>query len=193
MPGRSKIDEVIRTIRQGGTIAYPAETMYGLGGNGLSAALVEKIREVKGRHEGKGLILLVDTVDRAESLCREFPDRARALAEKYWPGPLTLLLPAADSDLAAGADGKVAIRLPAPPWLREWVRLSDCPLLSTSANRSGEFPARTAEELREGFADSIDLLVTGPAFDEGIPPTTIVDVTVDPPMVVREGALSLEL
>ncbi len=183
---------MVRVIERGGTIAYPAETMYGLGGDGLSADLVSTITQLKRRPEAKGFILLVDSVERATCLCSAFPESARKLAEKYWPGPLTLLLEAADPNSPVAAGGKLAVRLPDSPWIREWVRLSDRPLLSTSANRAGKPPARSAEEVQETFLEDLDLLVIGPSFDRSLIPSTIVDTTTDPPQVVREGRLCID-
>ncbi len=192
LPGGSRIDLLIDVISRCGTLGYPAETMYGLGGDGLSPRVVDSIHMIKKREEKKGLILLVDTIERAEELSANFPSAAGDLARKHWPGPLTLLVEAAGS-LPTAADGRIALRMPRPDHLREWVSMADRPLASTSANLRGGSPARSPEALRTLFLEKVDLLVTGPTFGEDDLPSTIVDTTLDPPAVVRQGALSIRV
>jgi L-threonylcarbamoyladenylate synthase len=190
LPGGSGIDLLIDVISREGTLGYPAETMYGLGGDGLSSKVIDSIHMIKNRDERKGVILLIDTIERAEELCANFPSKAGDLARKYWPGPLTLLLEAAES-LPAAEGGKIALRMPRPDHIREWVRLSDRPLASTSANAVGGSPARSPETLRTAFLEKVDLLVLGPTFGDSDLPSTIVDATIDPPAILRQGALSI--
>lgn len=193
LPGRREIDRVAGAIRDGRILGYPAETMYGLGGDGGNAAVVAAVRAIKGRRAGKGFILLVDSTGRAEELCGPLPDAARELADRHWPGPLTLVLPAADPGHPAAADGKLAVRLPRSAHLVEWVRLAGRPLLSSSANRAGGAPARTADALARSFGDDLDLIVAGPRFDEETPPSTVVDLTGDRPRLLRAGATDVHL
>ena len=181
----------METIAAGGIIAYPAETMYGLGGDGNRADVIQRLSAVKGHGEERGFLLLIHRTDRWSWAASSFPPAAERLADRFWPGPLTLLLPALpDHPAAFGA--KVALRVPALGDLRLWVERCGLPLLSTSANRSGEEPLRDPESVRERFADRLDLIVEGPRFDAAGLPSTIVDVTTDPPSVVRRGALSLD-
>ena len=135
------------------------------------------------------MIVLADTLERVESRFGPLGASAAGLAERFWPGPLTLLLPD-PAALAAGADGKIGIRIPDAPWLREWVRASGRFLVSTSANAAGEPPMTDALTVRETWFDRVDLLVLGPSFPSPPIPSTIVDVTVDPPRIVRAGSLS---
>jgi len=187
---------VVETIGGGGILAYPAETMYGIGGDGLDRDLFDRIARIKGERRGKPFILLLDEPARWRQVASAFPPVAERLALRHWPGPLTLLLPALPGSPAAGGGGEgeklVAVRVPEPLHLRIWVAASDRPLISTSANRSGDEPARTPEQLRELFQGRVELLITGPLFPDGALPSTIVDVTTDPPSIVRRGALPLE-
>ena len=188
------LGRVVETIGGGGVLAYPAETMYGLGGDGLDRELFDRIARIKVERRGKPFLLLLDEQERWRQVASSFPPVAERLALRHWPGPLTLLLPALPGSPAAGEGGGklVAVRVPEPPHLRGWVAASDRPLISTSANRSGDEPARTPDRLRELFQDRVELLITGPLFSDGAPPSTIVDTTTDPPSIVRPGALPLE-
>jgi len=178
---------VLETIRAKGTLAYPAETMYGIGGDGLDREVAARIAAAKGSPPGKPFLLLLDDVDRWRQVAASLPPSAEEAARKHWPGPLTLLLPARD-DCAAAYEGKVAVRVPDLEVVRVWVREAGRPLFSTSANRAGRAPVRGPEELRALFGERLDLLVTGPVFPSTGLPSTIVDATADPPRVLRRGA-----
>ncbi|MFH1278725.1 MAG: L-threonylcarbamoyladenylate synthase [Candidatus Eisenbacteria bacterium] len=182
------VDRIVRVIRSGGVLAYPAETMYGLGGDGLRADVAVRLAALKGSPSDKAFLLLLDDEDRWRSVASRFPEAARRLARKWWPGPLTILLPAR-VDCVAAREGKVAVRVPDLPALRRWIEAAGVPLFSTSANRSGEGPVRDPAELRALFGGGIDLLVAGPRFPADGPPSTVVDGTVDPPLLVRAGAV----
>jgi len=182
------LDRVVEVIDRGGILAYPAETMYGLGGDGLSSAVADRLSRIKKSDSDRAFLLLIDEIDSWRNVAARFPEPARLLAARYWPGPVTLLLPARD-DCVAAQGGKVAVRVPDLPEIRRWITFSGRPLFSTSANRSGEEPVRTAVELERHFADAVDLLVVGPSFTAGEPPSTIIDATVDPPRLVRAGAV----
>jgi len=184
--------EVARKIREGALVVYPAETMYGIGGDGLDPSLRDRIFTFKGRGEEAPLLLLLDEPDRWRAVASRFPPAARALADRYWPGPLTLVLPARPAAAAAGPGGGVAVRVPRPAYLREWVRLADRPLFSTSANRRGEEPEGDPARLADRFGEDADLIVAGPRFDPVGPPSALVDGTVDPPRLLRPGPFPLE-
>jgi len=184
--------EVARAIRDGALVVYPAETMYGIGGDGTDRAVRDRIGALKGGREEKPILLLLDEKERWRSVASRFPAAARALADRYWPGPLTLVLPALPGIAAASAEGGVAVRVPDGEWLRTWVRLADRPLFSTSANREGEAPAGDPDRLADLFGDEADLIVAGPRFDPVGPPSALVDATADPPRLLRPGPFPLE-
>jgi L-threonylcarbamoyladenylate synthase len=179
---------VVDAIRRRGVIAYPAETMYGLGGDGLDRAVASRIAAMKGSRTGRPFLLLLAGIDQWEIVAGSFPEEARSLADRWWPGPLTILLPARE-DCAAGKGGKVAVRVPDLPVVRAWARESGRPLLSTSANLAGGAPARSPEVVRAQFGRLVDLLVTGPVFPASGAPSTIIDGTTSPPRLVRAGAV----
>lgn len=184
------LQRVVDLLRGGGVLAYPAETMYGLGGDGLNPGTETRIARIKGRDPTKPIILLLDTIDRWRQVASRFPEPALRLAKDAWPGPLTLLLPARE-DCPAAREGKVAVRVPGVKHVRVWVRSLDRPISSTSANRSGENPLGDPAAIRETIGDAIDLLVSGSVFDEPGPPSTLVDGTCDPPLVIRAGAFDI--
>lgn len=171
-------------------MAFPTETFYGLGANALDPAAVRRIFEVKGRPESKPLLLLVDSIEMAESLVKEVSAAARDLMAKHWPGPLTLIFRAIASlpdELTAGT-GTVGIRVPRHPVAFELVRAAGLPITAPSANRSGEEPPATAADVQRVFGGKIELILDGGATTGGLP-STILDVTVTPPKLIRRGAL----
>jgi L-threonylcarbamoyladenylate synthase len=179
---------VVDVIRHGGLFAYPAETMYGLGGDALRADVAARLAEAKESPPGRPFLVLLDREARWPDVASAFPEEALRLAERHWPGPLTILLPARPG-CAAAHEGKVAVRVPDLPIVQTWIRASGTPLFSTSANRAGREPARDPGAVREAFAGRVDLLVAGPGFPEDALPSTIVDATVSPARLVRAGAV----
>ncbi|MBI4611045.1 MAG: threonylcarbamoyl-AMP synthase [Candidatus Rokubacteria bacterium] len=173
-------------------MAFPTETFYGLGASALDGAAVARVFEVKGRPESKPLLLLVDSVKMAESLALEVPDLARRLMVSCWPGPLTLVLRAAPelpTELTAGT-GTVGMRMPAHAVALALVRACGVPVTAPSANPSGAEPPTTADGVRRYFEGRIDLILDGGP-TRGGRPSTILDVSVSPPRLVRAGALDI--
>lgn len=173
-------------------MAFPTETFYGLGANALDRAAVARVFEVKGRPESKPLLVLVDSVKMAESLALGVSDLARRLMAIYWPGPLTLVFQAArelPSELTAGT-GTVGIRLPAHPVALGLVRAAGLPVTAPSANPSGAEPPTTAAAVRRFFEGQIDLILDGGPTPGG-QPSTVLDVSVSPPRLIRAGAVDL--
>ena len=176
-------------LARGGLLIYPTDTLYAIGGRALQAAAVEAVRAAKGRDEGKPLPLIAATVDQARSLCGAWTEAAQLLADRFWPGPLTLVLLAAPGlppAIGAGT-GTVAVRVPALELPRALCRDAG-PLVSTSANRAGQPPPLTCEEAVAGVGGAVALaLDAGP----GRPlPSTIVDLTSGRASLVRAGAVS---
>lgn len=181
-----------KIIAEGGVIAFRTDTFYGLGADPFDAVAVAKIRELKGREENKPILLLLADAREAD---RFIADRSKAFEEaarKFWPGPLTIVGAAVASvplEITAGT-GTVGVRVPADESVRELVRACGGALTATSANPSGREPARSAEEVREYFGDGLDLLIDGGEVT-ATEPSTVFDVTVSPPRVVRQGAIIL--
>lgn len=186
----SELDRAARSVEGGSVLLYPTDTIYGLGCDALNRSSVERVYAVKRRPEEKPMIVLVHSVEAAERLAGGLGARARALAEAFWPGPLTLLVKADSGRIPwlAGPTGKIGIRFPDHRFCRRLMEASGRPLLSTSANISGEPYDGAPQRLRELFAGSVDLIVDAGALPPSAP-STIVDASGERPVLVREGAL----
>ncbi len=178
-------------------VAYPTETVYGLGSIATEPAL-RALARLKGRPPRKPFLLLVASRDMAEREGLVFNPVASALAREFWPGPLTLVLPGGEGklpEMLRGPEGGIAIRLTSHEGVRRLIAAMDEPLSSTSANRPGTRPAPGAELLQEVFADAIaegTLLVLDGGVLGNVPPSTLVDCTSPVPRLIREGALPRE-
>ena len=178
-------------ILRGGLVAVPTDTVYGLAGNGLDPDAVAKIYEVKGRPDVKALILLVSGMDAAEAVCAGVPEAARLLADAFWPGPLTLVLPRRDAvpDIVTAGGDTVGVRCPDHPKALGLLRLVGVPLAAPSANISGMAAPRSAGEVLEYFDGKIDCIIDGGRCSLGVE-STIVDFAESRFRVLRHGALS---
>ena len=187
---RSAIEKAAAAIAGGGIVAYPTDTFYGLAVDPRNAAAVEKLFAAKGRDRGQPAPLIASTADQAGE-CVEFNDVARALAARFWPGPLSLVLRARAvlQPTALGGHHTAAIRVPAEPIAQALAIAFGCCITATSANRSGEPPARTPQEIGAALLEHIDVVVDGGATPGGAP-STIVDLTSDAPRLVRAGAIA---
>jgi L-threonylcarbamoyladenylate synthase len=185
-----EIAHCLRVLRSGGVVACPTETFVGLLADARSAQAVQHVCELKGRDPNNPIGVLVADARWLDALARELPPRARALAARYWPGPLTLVVRA-----AAGLppelqkDGKVGVRVPGPSPALEVVRAFGGPLTATSANLTGQPPARTSAEARAAFGKRLDFVVDGES--PGGLASTVVDVTTDPVTLLRRGAIDI--
>ena len=180
-------------IRAGGLVALPTETVYGLGANGLDPDAVKKIFEAKGRPQDNPLILHICSAKQMEDLCHDIPAAAYALAEAFWPGPLTMVLPAKDIvPLSTRANlPSVAVRCPDCGITREIIRLSGVPIAAPSANISGKPSTTTAEHVRHDHDGRIDCIVDGGPCRVGVE-STIVDLTEGTPRLLRPGGIGPE-
>jgi L-threonylcarbamoyladenylate synthase len=177
-------------IKQGGVIAFRTDTFYGLGADPFNAVAVARIRALKGREDDKPILLLIADAGEVARLIAGPSEQFQDLAARFWPGPLTIIGNAVTnlpSEITAGT-GTVGVRLPADATVRELVRACGGVLTATSANPAGREPARSADEVRSYFPEGIDLVVDGGQVT-AIEPSTVVDATVSPPRVVREGAI----
>ena len=183
-------EEILSFLRAGGVIAFPTDTSYGLGADPFSEAAVRRIFGVKGRTEDKPILLLVNSIEMARSVAM-VSDRALAVAERFWPGPLTMILPAGPNvpSLVTAGTGTVGLRWPAAPFALKLVSALNRPLTATSANRSGMAAAVTAEEVRAQLEDRLDLLIDGGSLPAR-GGSTLLDLTSTPPRILREGPVS---
>jgi L-threonylcarbamoyladenylate synthase len=183
----------VQLLRAGQVIAFPTDTVYGVGADGFNERAIEQLFVVKERERGKAIpYLLADTADLAK-VVREMPRAAQILAEKFWPGGLTLVVPASPrvpKILIAGGD-TVAVRVPNHPTTRALIATLGVPLAATSANISGGPDPANAQEVLAQLNGRIPLVLDGGA-TRGNVPSTVVDVTSDPPKVLRVGVIAVE-
>ena len=180
-------------IRKGGLVAIPTETVYGLGANGLDEQAVARIFEAKGRPQDNPLILHVAEPKEMEHRCHSIPDEAYALAEKFWPGPLTMVLPARDvvPKRTTGGLSTVAVRCPDNDATRQIIRLAGAPIAAPSANISGKPSTTTAQHVLHDHNGRIDAIVDGGPCRVGVE-STIVDLTEHRPRLLRPGGITPE-
>lgn len=184
-------EEAAETIKKGGLIAVPTETVYGLAGNGLNEQAVRQIYEVKGRPAVKPLSLMVHGAEEIDQYCVRVPEGARLLAERFWPGPLTIVLKAKDhipSIVLAGGD-TVGLRCPDHPLTLRLLEKAGIPFAAPSANPSGADSPKTAEQVRQYFDGRIDGIVDGGECGIG-KESTIISMVQTPYKILRQGALS---
>lgn len=177
-------------VAAGGVIAFLTDTFYGLGADPLNADAVRKIKNLKGRDDQKPILLLISDLAEVDRFVEQ-SDFFKLVAQKHWPAPLTLIGAARSSvpnDLTAGT-GSLGVRLPDNKQVRSFVRACGGALTATSANASGQPPARTAREVAEYFATGIDLIVDGGEATV-TEPSTVLDVSSTKPRLVREGLVT---
>ena len=180
-------------IKNGGLVAIPTETVYGLGADGLNEAAVTKIFEAKGRPQDNPLILHICGPEQIELFCHHIPQAAFDLAEKFWPGPLTMVLPARECvpKRTTGGLSTVAVRCPDCDVTREIIRLAGVPIAAPSANISGKPSTTTAAHVRHDHDGRIDAIVDGGPCRVGVE-STIVDLTEPRPRLLRPGGIGPE-
>ena len=180
-------------LKNGGLVAIPTETVYGLGANGLDEVAVAKIFEAKGRPQDNPLILHVADAADMEKFCHSIPKAAYALADAFWPGPLTLVLPARDTVPKRTTAGlsTVAVRCPDCDITRSIIRLAGVPVAAPSANISGKPSTTTAQHVLHDHDGRIDAIVDGGSCRVGVE-STIVDLTEDRPRLLRPGGITPE-
>jgi len=187
-PDRFALERVAEVIRRGGVVVYPTDTIYGLGCDPYQTKAVERILTIKQRAGERGFLLLVPGLDAVRLLCSTTAAFFDRLAGEFWPGPVTFLLPGRPelSAFIRGDRGLVGLRNPDSAYLQLLMELIPGPLVSTSANVSGEPPTGRVAELRKQLEDHVDLFVDGGDVGEVVA-STVVDLSVTPPRVVRAG------
>jgi L-threonylcarbamoyladenylate synthase len=191
-PDPAVLEAAARVLRDGRLVAFPTETFYGLGAHALDAAAVARIFRAKGRPGDKPLLVLVGSLAMVERVAREVPDRARRLMAKYWPGPLTLVLPSrADlpAALTAGT-GTIGVRLSGHPVARALVQAVGAPVTAPSANPHAGPAPRTADDVLAALGSGVELVLDGGPTPGG-PPSTVLDLTAARPVLLRPGAVVL--
>jgi L-threonylcarbamoyladenylate synthase len=179
-------------IRGGGLVAFPTETVYGLGANAFDAAAVARIFTVKGRPRQSPLIVHVDSIDMARALVLEWPDAADRLARRYWPGPLTLVLPKQPSipDIVTAGLATVGLRVPSHPLALALIRAAGVPIAAPSANPFTGLSPTTADHVRQSLGDAIDLVLDGGPATVGIE-STVLSLAGAEPVLLRPGVIPL--
>lgn len=190
---KNAIAEAAAILRRGGLLGIPTETVYGLGADALNETAVLHIFEAKGRPQDNPLILHVPGADWLERYCRDIPPAAYTLAEQFWPGPLTMILPRRDNVplRTTGGLDTVGVRCPDHPVTLAIIRESGIPVAAPSGNTSGRPSPTTAQHMLEDMAGKIDGIVDGGPCAVGVE-STIIDLTVTPPRLLRPGGLPLE-
>jgi len=185
------IKDAAEIIRAGGLVAFPTETVYGLGANALDAAAVQKIFEIKGRPETSPLIVHVSSVEMAREIVAEWPPLAEELARQWWPGPLTMVLRKQDSCPASVTAGlpTVGVRMPNHPIALALIEQAGVPIAAPSANRFTGLSPTTADHVRAAFGDAVPVLEGGPC-TVGIE-STVVAIEGDRLKLLRPGMISL--
>jgi L-threonylcarbamoyladenylate synthase len=185
------IEEAAAKIRAGGLVAFPTETVYGLGANALDAAAVQRIYELKGRPVTSPLIVHVASVEMAREIVAEWPSLAGELARRWWPGPLTLVLPkrAIIPDIVTAGLPTVGVRMPSHPVALALIEEAGVPIAAPSANRFTGISPTTADHVRAAFGEAIDVVEGGPA-QVGIE-STVVAIEDGKLKLLRPGMISL--
>lgn len=188
------LEEAAEILKKGGLVAFPTETVYGLGGNALDEDAAKKIYAAKGRPSDNPLIAHISCEGELEPLVKEVPEAGRKLMEAFWPGPLTMIFPKSGRvpyGTTGGLD-TVAVRMPGDPVAKRLIALAGIPLAAPSANTSGRPSPTRAEHVRQDMDGRIDMIIDGGPVGIGVE-STIVDVSGPVPTVLRPGAITMEM
>lgn len=187
----SEVRRAAELIRAGELVAFPTETVYGLGANALDANAIEKIYAAKGRPPTSPLIVHVDSIDMGRALARDWPDKANLLARRFWPGPLTLVLPKqprVPDRLTSGLD-TVGIRVPSNRMALDLIRAAGVPIAAPSANRFAELSPTTAQHVRDSLGNRVAMILDGGPTTVGIE-STVLSLAGTEAVLLRPGMVS---
>jgi L-threonylcarbamoyladenylate synthase len=186
---KGALENAVRVIRSGGIVAFPTDTVYGIGVYAFNPASIVKLFTIKGRDSGKAIAVLLSDLSQLPLVCTSIPDYATKLGEKFWPGALTLVLPKEPSvpEILSPLP-TIGVRIPDHTFARSLIRACG-PLAVTSANISGQQSATTAEEIMEQLDSLVDLIIDGGKSQGGIP-STVVDCTSPTYKILRSGAIN---
>jgi L-threonylcarbamoyladenylate synthase len=187
------INEAVKVISGGGTVAFPTESFYGLGVDATNPRAINRLFRIKRRYPALPILILISSLRELPKYVASIPSGAKGVGKKFWPGGLTMIFqssPILPSVLTAGK-GKVGIRVSSHPLANTLSRALNVPITGTSANISGRPPCIMADQVVECLGDDLDLILDG-GITEGGYPSTILDVTCDPPLIIREGIIRVE-
>jgi L-threonylcarbamoyladenylate synthase len=189
----SDYTRIVSILRGGGVIAFPTDTAYGLGADPFNHVAVKRLFEIKGRPETKPILMLVNSIPMAESLAKVDSIGFPAVAGRFWPGPLTLIVPAQAlvPEVITAGTATVGLRWPIAPFAISLMDRFHKPLTATSANQSGAQAAITAAEVSLQLGESVEALVDGGTLPSRTG-STVLDLTADPPVLLREGPISFD-
>ena len=192
MSDRSEIDKAISILKNGGVIAFPTDTVYGIGANALDEKAVERIYQIKERPRNKPIAVLVSSIDEVTEITTDVPPIFYKFASRHWPGALTIILRSNErlpSIIGAGRP-TVGVRMPDNEIALSLIRELGNPIAATSANPSGGVSATSAEQVRELLKDRVDFIIDGGHTEIGVA-STVVDLSVSPPSVLRQGTVTI--
>lgn len=190
---KKELSEAAEILAAGGTVAFPTETVYGLGANALDETAVAKIYEAKGRPSDNPLIVHIAEGSQLPGIVREVPEKAQRIMAKWWPGPISIIMkkdPRIPDSVTAGLD-TVAVRMPENPEARAILSLCGCPVAAPSANLSGKPSPTRPEHVLHDLEGRVDGIVLGRSCDVGIE-STVIDLSVEPPVILRPGYITAE-
>lgn len=188
-----KLKEISQIIKNGGIVVFPTETVYGIGTNGLNEEAISRLYEVKQRPTNKPISLLVSSIDMAEMVAKDITDMEYKLMEKFFPGPLTIILKKKNivPDNLTNNTDTVGIRMPDNIIAKKLIEYANVPIATPSANISGKPSGTNIENIMEDFKDKVDYYIDGGQSKLGIG-STIVKIENDYPLILREGSISKE-
>ena len=192
-PSDQEIEKAAEILRAGGLVAFPTETVYGLGADASNPAAVRKIFAAKGRPADHPVIVHIADMSELKHWAAEVPRAAWLLAEKFWPGPLTMVLKRSPhvNDLISGGQNSIGLRVPGHPVAQQLLKAFGGGIAAPSANKFGRLSPTTAEHVREELGNAVEMVLDGGPCDVGIE-STIVDLTNDPPTILRPGRVSAQ-
>jgi L-threonylcarbamoyladenylate synthase len=187
------MEHVAGILNRGGIVAYPTETIYGLGVDAFNEIAIGRLLEIKGRPVAKPVSILVRDIDMLRRVVARIPAMARDIMEKFWPGPVTIIFPASEAipAILTAHTGTVGVRISPHPFVERLFGFFNAPLTSTSANISGETSLLEPEDMLRTFGGRIDLVISMPESMGGVR-STVIDVTGDRPKTVRTGAVDMK-
>ncbi len=191
---RNVMEEASEILKKGGMVAFPTETVYGLGADALDEEASAKIYRAKGRPSDNPLIVHIADMNQIDRLVKKIPDKAKKLMERFWPGPITVILEKSDlvpKGTTGGLD-TVAIRMPSHPIALELIRTSGIPIAAPSANVSGRPSPTQSSHVEEDLGGKVDMIIDGGPVGIGIE-STIVDCTSETPVILRPGYVTKEM
>lgn len=192
MLDQSEIGKAISILKNGGVIAFPTDTVYGIGANAFDEKAVEKIYQIKGRPKNKPIAVLVSSINDLTKITIDVPPIFYELAEKYWPGALTMILESNETlpTIVTAGFPTVGVRMPDNTIALSLIRGLKNPIVATSANLSGAQPATSAEQVRKFLKDRVDFVIDDGHTKIGVA-STVVDLTTSPHLVRRQGTITI--